>query len=116
MIDDPPQRGIAILGVCGWTPVGVELARPPAHPPPAGLCKNIEKIDKNHGIWYEPGSGVSVWAQTLSKCSHGLHEPPGTPPDPQNHKNLRKSANFRFWEVLKVLRGSRGFMEAVATF
>ena len=26
----PPQRGIAILGVCGLTPVGLELARPPA--------------------------------------------------------------------------------------
>ena len=27
----PPQRGIAILG-WGVTPVGMELARPPAHP------------------------------------------------------------------------------------
>ena len=31
----PPQRGIAILGVCGLTPVGLELARPPARPPAA---------------------------------------------------------------------------------
>ena len=36
----PPQRGIAILGVCGLTPVGLELARPPAaarRPPAARM-------------------------------------------------------------------------------
>ena len=44
--------------------------------------KNIEKMHQNHQIVHEPGSGVSVWAETLSGCSHGLHEPPGTPPDP----------------------------------
>ena len=53
----PPQRGIAILGVCGRTPVGVELARPPAAHPPARrpqacvwlqhrLCVSITQIYK----------------------------------------------------------------------
>ena len=28
-----PPQGVDTSG--GWTPVGVELARPPAHPPPA---------------------------------------------------------------------------------
>ena len=46
------------------------------------IAENIEKVHQNHQNWYEPGSGVSVWAETWSGCSHGLPQPPGMPLDP----------------------------------